>query len=87
MKWLEYERLVKIWLQNDQCIMIWVMLTTYLLIYPHAHPPLESLPTHQPIYLPIHPPTYFYNLPTYYQPSYNLLGYDINMWNKKLDKN
>ncbi len=55
--------------------MTWVMLTTYL-------------PTNLPTHLPTHSPTYLLLQPTYLLPTiYNLLGYEINMWNKKLDKN
>jgi len=67
MKWLECENLVGNWLQNDLCIMTWVMLTTNL----HTHPPklLTYLPTYLSINEPTTTPTY---LPTHYLPTHLL---------------
>jgi hypothetical protein len=66
-------------LENDWCMMTWVMLTTYLPTYLFTHVsthPSTYLPTypltHPPTYLPTHSPTYLppiTNLPT------NLLTY------------
>jgi hypothetical protein len=72
MKWLECENLVGNWLQNELCIMTWVMLTTNL----HTHPPelLTYLPTYPSMNPPPHPLTYLPTTcpPTSYQSSYNL---------------
>jgi hypothetical protein len=86
----DYE-IIRIWKINENLTTKWLMYNDmgnvdHLSINLPTQLSFKSLPTHLPIYLSIHPPTYFYNLPTYYLSSYNLLGYEINMWNKNLTK-